>query len=417
MKYIALFISLFFYLSSWGNIHFIDIHRITKDEQQLLVFHEIKEKSIYCDHYTFEWNYEIALEDLNKTLNSAYELFLKNSPKNEENQLLLGTLAHYMYNLDQTEFHQKSIEHFERAKQLNKSDYRAYWFLGVQYSSATWVAEGIQQFEKAEPLLPKQVPVEFWESYAYASALAAMPSHTCYAMDQSKAITGVPGNFEQSLGEFTRGLFHPSPLNTTIDAKSLWKGDWNDSLTVTSRPLGVQVKIDTLWGAQPYPYENNGSALLLFPPKILGPKGDSISYTIALIVNAGKQFNSVEEFASQFLKEEYEKTKKISLMKKYDHSVSYAISDPKTYVEMGGARFYMYALERDMPAYPGFALETKSDVKLKSDGQISMFSPSEVQNRMDGKIYYLFLLDTCEDIHDESFKQFLHLIQKDLVIE
>jgi len=417
MKYLAIFFGLLLSSTSWANIHFIDIHRITKDEKKLLVFNEIKEKSIYCDHFTFEWNYEITREDLHKTLSSAYELFLTHSPKNEENQLLLGTLAHYLYNLDYTDFHAKAVAHFKQAQKLKKSDYRAYWFLGVQYSNATLVQEGMHQYELAENFLPKPVSYEFWESYAYAAALAAMPSHTCYAMDQSKAITGRPGNFEQTLGEFTRGLFHPTPISSTIEAKELWKGEWRDSLVVTSRPLGIQLKVDTMWDVQPYPYENNGSALLLFPPKIKSPKGDSISYTIALIVNAGKPYHSLDEFADQFLKGEYAKTKKITLLKKYEKSLCFAVSDPSTYSHMGGARFYMCAVERDMPFYPGFELETTSNVKLKADSQLSFFTPSEVQNRMEGKIYYLILLDTCNDIHDESYAYFLHLLQKDLIIE
>lgn len=414
-----LFLVSFLLLTSlaWGNIHFIDIHRITKDEKQLLVFNDIKEKSIYCDHFSFEWNYEISMDELVSTLKSAYALFSTNSAKNEENQLLLGTLSHYLYNLDITEFHKKAITHFQQAQKLKKSDYRAYWFLGVHYSSSTWVQAGINEFEKAEPFLPNPVSADFWESYAYASSLAAMPSHTCYAMEKSKAITGRPGNFEQTLGPFNRGLIKPTPLSATLSEKELWKGDWADSLVITSRPLGVQVKVDTTWGIQPYPYENNASALLLFPPKLVGPKGDSISYTIAMIINTNKSYTSVEEFAKIFTQDQKGKIKPIRLEKKYKNCVAYEINDPSTYAHMGGARYYMYAVERDMPAFPGMALETKSDVEMTSGGEISYFTPTEVQNRVEGKIYYLFLLDTCNDIHNKSYANFLQLIKKDLIIE
>jgi tetratricopeptide (TPR) repeat protein len=185
-----------------ANIHYIDFSKISKDKNLQTQFDKVKDNVQYYNHWTPEWNYETSKEELLKLLEQTYSEFSKIKSSQTELYLLLGTISHYLYNLDKTEYHKNAIENFGFAVANNQKEYRAYWFLGFHYSLSNNPNEAIRNLLAAKDLLPKDEPIDFWENFAFATAIANMPSHSIYAMDKVRTLKGEMGYFESQLGGY-----------------------------------------------------------------------------------------------------------------------------------------------------------------------------------------------------------------------
>lgn len=85
---------------------------------------------------------------------------------------------------------------------------------------------------------------------------------------------------------------------------------------------------------------------------------------------------------------------------------------------MSGGHMYMVAVERDMPKYPGLLLENPIyTINENAVAGMNYYAEKNNTTRFKGKIFYTFLLDTCEDINDESLKVFKRFFDQQLVIE
>jgi hypothetical protein len=87
------------------------------------------------------------------------------------------------------------------------------------------------------------------------------------------------------------------------------------------------------------------------------------------------------------------------------------------YKDVGGGHMYMIAFESDMPKNPGMLLETYSTLPKGNNQEISYYKSSDTKNRFEGKIFYTIILDTCEDIHDQSIAVLKEFFNNQLIIE
>jgi len=53
----------------------------------------------------------------------------------------------------------------------------------------------------------------------------------------------------------------------------------------------------------------------------------------------------------------------------------------------------------------------------KKKDEVSYFTILGSKNRFHGKILYAIMLDSCEDIHDDSLAAFKELFEKQMLIE
>jgi len=77
----------------------------------------------------------------------------------------------------------------------------------------------------------------------------------------------------------------------------------------------------------------------------------------------------------------------------------------------------MVGIERKVPDYPGLILESPVALSGGEMGKVSYYTASNSKNRFKSRIFYLIMLDTCEDIHEQSFAVFRTLFDKQIIIE
>src|SRR4030095_12930568 len=300
------------------------------------------------------------------------------------------------YNMDDSASWSVAEKNYQQAITADPKEYRARWFLGYHYALSNVPISAIENFTKAQDLLPAQQPAEFWNDFAWAAAVANMPSTCIYAMDKVKSITGKEGSFQQQLGPTIYKRIVPVDKNKTYDRKDIWTASNGEKTTFTSRPLGIKLLVDSTWDLSVYDYENHQCAFIIKPPTITNKKGTEIHYTVALIMKTVNDNDQLDSFLDNFIGKFTDK-KKISFSTKYDKIVAYEIKDKTMYPNIGGAHMYMIGIERDATKYPGLLLEKPVTLPEEDSAGLHFYQAGESKDRFKGKIFYAIMLDTCED--------------------
>jgi tetratricopeptide (TPR) repeat protein len=379
-------------------------------------FEWIKENELFYNHWSPEWNYKKSKEELIEILEKSYANFLNISPQTTELYLLLGTISHYLYNLDKTNYHKTALEYFSKAIANNAKEFRAYWFLGYHFSLSNNSTEAITNFLIAKTLLPKEEPIDFWENFAFAAAVANMPSHSIFAMERVQEITGTMGYLESQLGENIRKQIKSIDKTKDYKKEDIWYGSKGELVTFISRPLGIKILVDSTWNLSLYDHNNGISAFIINPNPIANDKGLEINYTIAIIIKTAETQDNLEDYINKFISN-YPVKEKIKLFDNYEKMIVYEMKDKAMYEEIGGGHLYMVGIERNNPKNPGLLLERPVNLPQENSENLIFYCPTGSFNRFEGKIFYAIMLDSCEDIHDKSFSVFKEFIDKYLVIE
>ena len=97
--------------------------------------------------------------------------------------------------------------------------------------------------------------------------------------------------------------------------------------------------------------------------------------------------------------------------------VTYEIVDKNMYKDIGGGHMYMIGVERKAPGYPGLLLERPVGFPKGNSGQVSFYSYPEYKDRFKGRIFHAIMLDSCEDIHEQSLSIFKNMFENQIIIE
>ena len=413
---ITLFLIILSSLQIFANIRSININKISNDAKLIAQFENIKANIQYYDHWCQEWNYDKAKNDIISMLKESYNNFSRLQTKNEDLYLLLGDISHFLYNLDVTEYYEIAISNFNLAAQSNPLDYRPQWFCGNHYTLSNNSVEAIESFKKALTMQPMIQDADFWNDYAYAAALAGMHSHCIYAMAKVRKISGNPGSYETQAGKAFYELITSVDRDSSYKKEDIWTADSGEKTIFTSRPLGLKLSIDTLWNVSVYDYQKHQSAFVIKPASIISTKKIEINYTIAILMKTADENENLSDYVHKFMSK-YNKINKIDFSKKYENTLAFEITDNNQYQNMGGAHIYMIGVERNYPDNPGLILESPLSFSSNNSGDGNYYRLSAVKNRFKGRIFYLIILDSCEDIHQESYLIFKTFFEKQIILE
>ncbi len=395
-------------------IHFEKIDGISKlngDIQYL-----IENQSLF-DHWSSVWVYPVPKEEVVKRLESIYsDLEQLSNENNPELFLLLGTIAHYLYNLDKTDFFDKSVLNFKKCEEIDSSDYRIFWFLGNLYAQSMSPGKAMQNFFRAESLLSTPGnTLLFWKDYAQASYFAGMIRHTIYATRKAYRISRHPDLPEIfSLDSLKKKLIQPD-INGTYEFRDLWKGVKGKLSSFVSYPLGIKFEIDSTWKLNLTRYQNRQAAIIISPNPAKLQDGTEVGYTIAILTRVPKQEERLEDFMQPFLAGKH--WKKISFSQRYDHLLAYECKEPGLYPQLGGGYLYLIGIRRDVPKFPGLSIEIPIDFSHLAPEQYYLFSMKKQLDRFNSRIFYIIILDTCKKIHAISFNTFKNFFNNQLKIE
>lgn len=403
-------------LDTCANVNFIDITKISNNQELILAYNYIKDNKQFYDHWSEKWTYPIPKRELIKNLQDKYNAFSSLSSTNAELYLLLGDIAHYLYNLDDTIYFAKAVSYYNNARKTDPEDYRSYWFLGFHYALSNVPLPAINNFFAAEKVLPQHQPAEFWNDYAWTAAVTNMPSHCIYAMDKVKSISGTPGTFEMQLGENIRSKIEPVNKLNSYKKESIWTVKKGKLTTFISRPLGIKLLFDSVWTFFVYDYKKQESAFILNPPAIKDKQGKDIHFTLAIFMHVANKEDKLEDYLQKFIAK-FPSKRLVKPGGKYAKMIAWEIEDNTKYKEMGGGRLHIIGVEREAPAYPGLLLENPVDLPTSEPGQVAYYRAANSKDRFKGRILYAFLLDTSYDINEESLTIFNTLVNEQIIIE
>ncbi len=137
---------------AFADVAHIDLDKITSDPACKAHFRYIKENKQYYKTWTNDWKYDKSRVELIGALKDAYTAFSKLKKQDHELQLLLGDIAHYLYNMDDKPHFDLALKHYKAAIKSDANDIRGRWFLGIHLGLAALPLKAIEQFSQAQSL-------------------------------------------------------------------------------------------------------------------------------------------------------------------------------------------------------------------------------------------------------------------------
>lgn len=412
---------LFLTFSAWigtagANVKHIDFKKISNDKALETKF-EFVVSHLYCyDHWSAKWEYSDKKADLVAELSDFLKDLKTVIARNAETNLLMGDVAHYLYNMEEQAYSELADEYYHAAIGQSPKDYRGYWFLGEHLWQSGRLESSIDTYKEGQTFLPEKAPVDYWSSYAMAANVTNMPSHMVYAFDMIKKQEGTAGELEQAMGAKFFERFETPNITDKLTDKELWTAIKGDIVQFLSRPLGIKIGVYSTWDVKPYGYNNQSSAFVLLPPPAATKSGKRIGYTMVVMCKVANPDETLDDYIKKFIKPKDHPIPFV-FSTKYPDMKSYTIQDPNTYKENGGGRFVVVGLERDAPTYPGLALETPIKIDQSADAGVQYYTPTNFKTRFASRIFYCVILDSCGKIYDASMEQFRQLFEQNMVIE
>jgi len=230
-------------------------------------------------------------------------------------------------------------------------------------------------------------------------------------------LQGSAGDLETAIGESLMKRFVEMNIRATYDIKDLWEVRNGDKIDFWSRPLGIKMRIDPKWELSLYKYEKRNTAFTVIPPTLKNKKGKEIGYSLAFMFRVADDGETLEGNMDKLINRPNTQVATINFSSKYDKIRAYEILDKSIYPDMGGGHIYLVGVEREVPRYPGFLLESPDKIDPTKSGELQYFKPGPVNNRFKSRIFYTFIIDSCGDIHEQSLAVFKKMFDEDIVIE
>jgi len=403
-----------------ADVKFLDFKKIDpsgqfKTHQQFLL-----ENLAYYDHWAPDWIYDIPKDSLIRELKRCLYIYEPLRTDELERCLLLGEIAHYLYNLDERAYYDTAETFYKEAIGANAKDCRGYWFLGYAYVTSDEIDKGVAAFRQALQLADDQTGVDFWQEYAFAMVLAGKPFHCRYGLDEYKRRGGSSKLWKMMDSTFRAKCLGADP-DITYRGMALWGAQRKGArIQFLSYPLGIRMDIDSNWHLQVGGFAKRMSAWGIQPPALTTGTGRQIGYSIAVVFKVAENGERLEDFmSSRMQKTPGIRDNSFPFAKEFPGGISYTFNSDSLYADRGGARMRFIGIERVVPVRPGLVLEDdEAPAKLGGEaGKVNFFTLSVVRTRFPERIFYLFLLDSCEDIREDSWKGFQQFMTQQVVLE
>jgi hypothetical protein len=360
------------------------------------------------------WNYPVSKAELSEHLIAFYNLLDGDvdHPDNQDLYLLKGIICTFLFNLDVQAYYTLAIDNFMHIDSLGGRDYRYKWMLGNLYICSIHPFEAIDQFKYVESKIPENLlhPL-FWLDYAHAAALALMPANAVkyfelYAKYANASLGGV-GLYQAIMKNF----IYPQ-IDAPIAKNSLYVAhDRQDGAGVLSRPFGIWLSVNDQWSYKSTDYADRQSIILFTPLPIRHETAGPITYTIGAFFDL-----SGMDPRTKWLSKlpNCREVVDLDLNKPF---VVYEYNDSKTYPNLGGSHGYIAFLKSTCPSSPGVQIEAAAELHTSdSDPGVSYVVLDKVYSRFQEPINYVFLLDTCNYIFEESKDVFVSFLNN-LIVE
>jgi hypothetical protein len=400
----------------------IDATKLPQSPAVQAAYRSAQQFEPYARTWSLNWNYDIPKAQVQDKLADDLGILskaLQADPTNHELQLLTGLVAHFAYNVNDEAAFEIAKDNLTRAATADPSDIRGEWFLGIHQCQALQVVDGMNRLLSVEAK-DKNPPADFWYDYITCASIAILPAHTLRAIDRAVA-GGESRESYQQLSEIAASRYKTADLTKTIPSHGAWTDEQlpNDRLALTSRLCGISFAVGDDRDLQVGDISNGICTVTSNPPT---NKGTPVA-TILLMAKRPAKGQSLDDFVKSFLKDhdtfndDKTQVSTANLPCPVERCLSLNILAPGIYWKQGGAHILVVAFERDQPRYDGLTFEKpQGPPTVKPQETPVAFHFEYIFRRIPGKLYYLVLLDSNQQIFANSkpeFEQFL----KSLIVE
>lgn len=399
-----------------ADVLYLDTAYLPKTEQFKTDFDYLRLNRAYVRHWSPNWTFPVERRELIARLLMMHAGYGAISPKNTEMELFLGDIAHYLYNLKQDAYGDSAVMHYKAALLSDPADYRIYWFWGSHQAQSTQTDASVASFLQAEKMEPQQKPADFWLACTEAVTYAGMRAHARYALIQASAAKGQDTAEDAGiLQDLIERNQRTAKRDSSYTNGELWGRISGNPPVYLSRALGIKLVLDSAWVLSCSGYEKGHADAQIFPSKLLGKSGVLHEYHINLLMKVASDTDKLEAFVTDLLALSPPAERRF-FSKKYAGVKAYEMRDSLASSAGKASHKWMVVFERNIPPYPGLALEAPSSLPGK-EGELNYYRLNNELERFPNRLFYAFLFDSPEDSYVPAFRAFKQLLEQQLTLD
>ncbi|HOJ28305.1 MAG TPA: hypothetical protein PL059_04470 [Spirochaetota bacterium] len=367
------------------------------------------------------WNYPIAKEQVVERLETLLKKLDKLEAKNSRNieyYLLKGDIAHYLYNLDKTQYYKKALIMYEKAKTIEPRDYRPYWFIGQHEFLSGHNVKGYESFKTVIDVIPPdKFHWAFWGDYSNCASIGMMPFNFLMAfefMHKNKA------EFENIDQEPFFNTYNDVKKRVTIldpdgeyEVQKIWTKVPSEEIYI-STPLGMRIHAKKSWQINPKGLQKRYSVMMMFFDAVKGNNNEDILAGLSIFTYLPKNGETLETHMKKYL-DGFKNIRKVTLNNKFNTTHTYESSMSEIAREQDGMRVFFIFLERDEPAYPCVKIEYP--YTPRDTGFFYLKEDATFASRFKGKIFYIIVFETRGSVYSKTYKMFNDFINTSLYFD
>jgi len=419
----ALLFSLLLVLTSeraLADLASIHAAALPQEASVLAALDDARQLEPYVSAWTNPWKFPIAKDEVTRRIErdlGFLSLAFEKHPDNAELALLTGVVAHFAYNLDIASSHDKAIAVFEVARKLAPNDIRGPWFHANLLCQTKDNKAGAQEFLAVEAAHTwDQLPAAFWGDYVYCAFVTNMPAHVLRAASYLDKLHAPPSQMRTFLADNARKRFDAFEPAKKYDPKEVWQAiDSGQEVELTSTLCGVRFTIPGNWTANQLAL-SNGSCVAFFSTGPYKATTRDLRPSVMLMVQQAAPTETLGNYLKKF-------TQKGTFVpftpSRCPSNPCLALSgvQPGMYKADGDGHAHLLAFERDQPEFPALIFESPfGPPKTNSAEEPQVFRPSQTQQRIPGKLFYLVLVDMAASLETPAMSDY-DLFLKDLTVE
>ena len=393
-----------------ADIAAIHAAALPQETSILAALDDIRQLEPYVSAWTNDWKYPIAKDEVAKRLEkdlAVLTLACQSHSDNIELALLTGLVAHFAYNVDVPGSHDKAIAAFEAARKLAPADIRGSWFHANLLCQTLEAKSGAEKFLAIEASHQwDQLPGAFWIDYMYCATMTNMPAHVLRAESYLHELHAPDSDARKFLIETSSKRFDSYDPKKKYDSREVWysSGTGADP-SFTSTTCGVRLTARSDWTIEQLAL-GNGVCVAYFSTGPYQGTVRSLHPSVMLLARQPKPGESLADFVKLLT---HGDTNETFTPVRCPASTCLAVKglQPGMYKSDGDGKGRTVAFERDEPQFPGLIFESPVGTpKTTTGSEPQFFHPSQTQQRIPGKLYYLVLLDTAASIEEPALKDF-----------
>jgi len=409
------FLLSFFAPHALADVAAIHASALPQETAVLAALDDARQLEPYSHSWTNNWKYPVAKEDVSARLGKDLgflTLALKEHPDNAELLLLTGLVARYAYNLDVPGSYDKAINALGQAQKLDPGDLRGPWFRASLLCQTTDPRPGADQFLAIEGGRPwNQLPIAFWDDYMECASVTSMPAHILRAVGYLEKLHAPASEMRTFLANSARKRFDPFDPKKDYEPKEVWRvANAGQNPEFTSTTCGVRFDVHGDWTVNQIAV-TKGSCVAYFSTGPYKAITRNLRPSVSVLVKQPDGNETLQEFSKKFLtKGSFEPF--TASRCPTDACIAMKGLQPGMYGVDGDGHGRIVMFERNQPDYPGLIFEEPLEIPKPEAGKGTQFyRPSQIQQRIPGKLYYLVMLDTAASIEDPAMKDFDFFLQ------